>query len=435
MTENNDNKSIQEKPVVKQVTGMARLKNYMLSPEVKQRFADMMGKDGIYYLNQVMTAVSASEDLQKCEPASILIAAMRAASLKLSVDPALGQAWIIPYKNYKHGNVLEAQYQTGYKGIRELALRTRLYVALNVVDVYDTDVLEEDRMTGNLRFVLTEVSGNIIRFDPQRHGHANDKNIVGYMLYFKLTNGFSKTFYMSKNEIAEHAAHYAPGNYNNPKSKRNDPFERPTMERKTVLMNGLRRYGVFNDNDRVTLEQIEDEQDWIDPIQIPLENEVTPPAKNVISNLKQLGASIGVDIDVSNNDKPDQSTLVQEAEKMASEPKTARPMKPEQLLETIQNKVKYFEQNPSDKFKDAWQKSIVMNIEREVSEYVEDKTAVRRAILNYLVGKEHSADLTQAETTALWKWLGVHKDGELWDINADTKQEIDSLVRFLAPQN
>lgn len=126
--------------------------------------------------------------------------------------------------------------------------------------------------------------------------------------------------------------------------------------------------------------------------------------------------------------------LVQEAKRLAETP-TPRPMKPEQLLETIQNKVKYFEQNPSDKFKDAWKKSIVMNIEREVSEYVEDKTAVRRAILNYLVGKEHSADLTQAEATALWGWLGVHKDGDLWDINADTKQEIDSLVRFLAPQN
>jgi len=267
-----DQTAIQKRPE----TGMTRVKNYMLSAEVKQRFSDMMGRDGIFYLNQVMTAVAASDDLQKCEPASILIAAMRAASLKLSIDPSLGQAWIIPYKNYKHGNALEAQYQPGYKGIRELAMRTRLYVDLNVVDVYDTDVLEEDRMTGNLRFVLTEVSGNSIKFDPQRHGHANDKNIVGYMLYFKLTNGFTKTFYMSKNEIAEHAAHYAPGNYNNPKSKWNDPMERPTMERKTVLINGLRRYGVFNDNDKQTLEQIEEEQEWTDNEDIPLEGEVTP---------------------------------------------------------------------------------------------------------------------------------------------------------------
>jgi recombination protein RecT len=228
-------------------TGLARVRSLMFSPEVRERFSDMMGANGIYYLNQVMIVVANSEDLQKCTPQSIMISAMRAASLRLSLDASQGQAWIIPYKNHKTG-ALEANYQTGYKGIYELAMRTNLYRFINVIDLYEGETLVENRMTG-IHAIAGKRTGN---------------TVWARMLYFQLFNGFEKTFVMTVEEIAAHAEHYSPGNYRNPKSKWNDKNERPKMERKTVLSNGLRKWGRFNAADKDILEQIENESEWVD---------------------------------------------------------------------------------------------------------------------------------------------------------------------------
>ena len=226
----------------------------------------MMGPNGIYYLNQVMILVANSEDLQKCSPQSILISAMRAASLRLSVDPGQGQAWIIPYKN-------EATFQVGYKGVYELALRTNYYRFINVIDVYEGETITEDRMTG------------IHHLGGQR----KTDNVTHRMLYFQLVNGYEKTFVMSLEEIDQHARHYSRA-YSSPRSKWNDPVERPKMERKTVLVNGLRRWGRFNQDDLATLDQIESEQGWTGAL--PTESEITvvPEVKHTeAENMAALG--------------------------------------------------------------------------------------------------------------------------------------------------
>jgi recombination protein RecT len=219
-------------------TSMERVRNAILTPEIKERFAEMMGADGIYFLNQVLVLVANSDDLQKCEPKSILISAMRAASLKLDLDPSLGQAWIIPYKGI-------ATYQTGYRGIYELAMRTGLYRFIHTPAVYEGEQVSEDRMTGMHQII----------------GKRTGDKIIGWMLYFQLFSGFEKTFYMTIEEIEEHAKKYSTS-YSNPKSKWHT--ERRAMERKTVLMNGLRKWGRFNRGDLETLRQIDEDQGWLE---------------------------------------------------------------------------------------------------------------------------------------------------------------------------
>jgi recombination protein RecT len=232
--------------------GIQRIKNYMLSPEVRERFTDMMGANGIYYLNQVMIVVANSDKLQECNPKSILVSAMRAASLKLSVDPTSGQAWIIPYKG-------QATFQIGYRGIYELAMRTNQYRFINVIDIYEGEEVTENRMTG-----IHTIGGT----------RTGDKSI-GRMLYFQLFTGFEKTFYMTTEEIDAHAKKYSPS-YKYSTSKWNDPYERPKMERKTVLSNGLRKWGRFNASDMETLNQIEEDQGWLEKIdELPKEGAVT----------------------------------------------------------------------------------------------------------------------------------------------------------------
>lgn len=253
-------------PAGKPAIAMDRVKSYLLSPEVKERFSDMMGTNGIYYLNQVLITVANSEDLQQCEPKSILVAAMRAASLKLNVDPATGQAWIIPYNG-------KATLQIGYRGIYELAMRTNLYRFINVIDIYEGETLEENRLTG--MHAIT--------------GKATGRKVVAYMLYFQLLNGFEKTFVMTVDEIMDHARRYSP-TFNGRRSPWNDERERPKMMKKTVLSNGLRKWGRFNTGDKEVLDQIENEQGWME--RIPEESEVTIEAQPKKSE-PQLMAELG----------------------------------------------------------------------------------------------------------------------------------------------
>lgn len=257
--------------VQNQNTDLERVKNYILSPEVKERFADMMGANGIYYLNQVMILVANSEKLQQCEPKSILVSAMRAASLKLSVDPSSGQAWIIPYKG-------KATFQLGYKGVYELAQRTNLYRFINVIDIFEGEEVTEDRMTG-----MHSISG--------AKKAANSK-VIGRMLYFELFSGFKKTFYMTADEIEAHAKQYSPS-WQDSRSKWHDPTERPKMERKTVLSNGLRKWGRFNPGDAETLDQIEEDQGYLERLnELPEEGEVSEVIKEhhtEAENMEALG--------------------------------------------------------------------------------------------------------------------------------------------------
>ena len=262
-----------------------RVKNYIMSAEVKERFAEMMGHGGIYYLNQVMIMVANSPRLAECEPKSILISAMRAAALRLPVDPALGQAWIIPYKK-------TATFQIGYRGIYELAMRTGLYRFVNVITIYEGEEVTQDRMTGQ-----HEISGA-----------RTDKTPIGYMLYFQLTTGFEKTFYMTVQEIEAHAARYSQS-YNDPRS----PWatDREKMMMKTVLSNGLRKWGRFQASDLDTLNAIEDAQGWVEN-DLPEENQVTVPPPAPKRAEAEIMADLGfsdpredVELDEIAPDEPD----------------------------------------------------------------------------------------------------------------------------------
>jgi recombination protein RecT len=235
-------------------TGLEKIKTFVLSPEAQERFTAMMGSNAIYYLNQVMILVANSAKLQECTPQSVLISAMRAASLRLSVDPIKGQAWIIPYAK-------RATFQLGYKGVYELAMRTHQYRFINVIDIFEGEVITENRMTG-----MHAIGGK-----------RTSDNAIGFMLYFQMYDGFEKTFYMTVQQIEQHAANYSRS-YTDGDSPWNAKGgrERVKMMRKTVLTNGLRQWGRFNEADDDMLNEIEKDQGFIDRLhEMPAENEVT----------------------------------------------------------------------------------------------------------------------------------------------------------------
>jgi len=116
--------------------------------------------------------------------------------------------------------------------------------------------------------------------------------------------------------------------------------------------------------------------------------------------------------------------------------KSSRPYPPEGVVNGITHFVDMYTEKPNDKYKETWRTSIASNIEKEVSEYANNKQEVRQAILQYLVGKEHVDQLTVPEVSAIWRWLGVNKrdesgnvdkDGGVWSLDPNTEKEIKAI--------
>lgn len=212
------------------------IKEYLRRDDIVQSFRDVVGDNNASaYISSVLIAVSGSTALLECEPISILNSAMRAATLRLSCDPSTGEAYLVPYGN-------KATLIIGYKGIRQMALRTGQYRYLNVSKIFEGEVITEDRMTG-----MHSLTG----------GKTSDV-VIGYLLYFELMTGFRKSFYMTVEEIAEHARKYSRS-----LDKKDSPWKtaRSQMERKTVLRLGLGLWGYFDPHDTMMLHKIEDSAD------------------------------------------------------------------------------------------------------------------------------------------------------------------------------
>ena len=215
-----------------------KTKAIMRSDEVIQKFAEVLGteRSARKYIGSVLLAVGQSDKLQECTPQSIMISGMRAATLKLTVDPALGHAYMVPYGS-------KATMIVGYKGLMQLALRTGKYRTINVATIYDGQEVEEDQLKG-----IHTIKG-LPKYDRKKWV------AIGYMLYFELRDGFSKTFYMTVEEIDAHAKKYSKG-YNRSDSLWKSDFE--NIAKKTVIRLGLSRYGYFDADDYLAMSEPEE---------------------------------------------------------------------------------------------------------------------------------------------------------------------------------
>ncbi len=222
------------------VRPMDKLRAYMRSDDMLARFAEVVGSNNASaYVSSVLLAVASNEALMACSPASIATAALRAATLRLSCDPSIGQAYPVPFKG-------KATLVIGYKGLKDMAIRTGRYRYLHVARVYDGQVVQEDQLRGVHNIVGARKA---------------DAPVIGYLLYFELTNGFSKTFYMTTVEILEHAKQYSKSY-----ARSDSPWKTSTdaMMAKTVLRVGLSRWGYLDPNDVMVMGQIDDTGDVYD---------------------------------------------------------------------------------------------------------------------------------------------------------------------------
>lgn len=262
------------------------ISDYMRKPEHLARFSDILGKEreGQAYVQSVLIAVSASPELMKCTPQSIMRAALRAASLGLSCDPALKQAWLVPY-NKKQGDnwVSEAQFQPHYKGLYTLAMRTGKYWQINVSPVDDGQRVLENTLTG--LHAVREDNGNVglpssfnSAYTDVTVRRSKDKKVIGWIGYFKTKKGFEKSVYMSSVEIDDHARKYVKGYEKN--QNWSDPEKRQVMEMKTVLRQLLSWADMSGTENSQLVEALQSEE----PIEVQAEEVTESELKTVPMN-------------------------------------------------------------------------------------------------------------------------------------------------------
>lgn len=171
------------------------VQSYLRSDSVQQRISALLDKNAQQFTTSLMSVVNANPVLQECRPDSILKAAITAAAMDLPINPNLGFAYIIPYKNK---GVYEAQFQMGYKGFVQLAMRSGQYRTINVTDVREGEYKGINRLTGKVQF----------RWNKDEAARTK-LPVAGYVAYFKTTSGFEKMRYMSVDALVAHAKKYS----------------------------------------------------------------------------------------------------------------------------------------------------------------------------------------------------------------------------------
>ena len=172
---------------------------YLTQDAVKDQINKVIGgKDGQRFISAIISATTTNPALQECSNQSILSGALLGESLKLSPSPQLGQYYLVPYNDNKKGKV--AQFQLGYKGYIQLAIRSGQYKKLNVLAIKEGELIHFDALN-------EEIEVKLIQDEEERENAAT----IGYYAMFEYVNGFKKAMYWSKAKMEAHALKYSPG--------------------------------------------------------------------------------------------------------------------------------------------------------------------------------------------------------------------------------
>lgn len=184
------------------------------------------------FIASISSAVATNPTLKECEAGTILSGALLGESLNLSPSPVLGNYYLVPFNNTSRG-VKEAQFQLGYKGYIQLAIRSGQYKRLNVVEVKEGEFKSYNSFTEEL--VVEPIEDELKR---------ESAKTVGYYAMFTLNNGFTKTMYWSKEKMERHANTYSKGY----KARKGFTFwekDFDTMAKKTMLRQLLSKWGIM----------------------------------------------------------------------------------------------------------------------------------------------------------------------------------------------
>ena len=206
---------------------------YLTNDAVKNQINQVIGgKDGTKFISAVVSAVNNNPALQECTNQSILSAALLGQSLNLSPSPQLGQYYMVPFNDKNKGKV--AQFQLGYKGYIQLAIRSGQYKKLNVLAIKEGELIRFDPLN-------EEIEVKLIEDEEVREQAAT----IGYYAMFEYTNGFKKAMYCSRKKMEAHALKYSKG-YQAKKGYTFWEKDFDGMAYKTMLRQLISKWGIMS---------------------------------------------------------------------------------------------------------------------------------------------------------------------------------------------
>lgn len=277
--------------------GIKGISSFLNTDSIKQKFAEVLGdKDkGIAFVTSILSVVNSNGQLANADQNSLYTAALMAATLDLPINPSIGHAFLVPFntKQADGSYKVMVQFQLSAKGLKQLAMRSGQFIMMNDSDVRDGEITSINRMTGEITF-------NWIQDTNKR----TQKNIIGYVSYFQLQNGFKSTFYLSKEEVELHAKTYSQTYKKYGTGLWKDQFDK--MASKTVIKLHLSKDAPlsssvqraitsdqavikndnFVDNDNyvdIDTEYVDNKQTSIDPIEISEEKQIIRIKKHIES--------------------------------------------------------------------------------------------------------------------------------------------------------
>lgn len=173
---------------------------FLSTDAMKKKINEMVGGEkGQQFITAIISAVSTNPQLAECDHSTILSAALVGQALNLSPSPQLGQYYMVPFNDNKRGCKV-AQFQIGYKGYIQLAIRSGYYKKLNVLAIKEGELVKYDALNEDIEVKLIE--------DEEEREKAPT---IGYYAMFEYLNGFRKTLYWTKKHMEAHAEKYSMG--------------------------------------------------------------------------------------------------------------------------------------------------------------------------------------------------------------------------------
>lgn len=223
-------------------TKKTNLSTYLAKDAIRDQINKVIGgKDGQRFISAIVSATNTNPALQECTNPSIVAGALLGESLKLSPSPQLGHYYLVPFNNKKRdedGNeitVKVAQFQLGYKGYIQLAIRSGQYKKLNVMAIKEGELEYFDPLNEDIKIQM------MVEDWDKREALPT----IGYYAFFELTNGFRKALYWSKAQMEAHAIKYSPGY----RAKKGYTFwekDFDGMAYKTMLRQLISKWGIMS---------------------------------------------------------------------------------------------------------------------------------------------------------------------------------------------
>jgi len=118
-----------------------QVREYLLSlkPQIQNALARTVKPE--YIISVTFSAIRANPQLLECSPVSLANCVLQASQLGLMLDPTLGEAYMVPFKN-RDTKRKEATFMMGYRGLVKLGYRSNEVKDITAYIVYENDRFE-----------------------------------------------------------------------------------------------------------------------------------------------------------------------------------------------------------------------------------------------------------------------------------------------------